>query len=87
VPELQLTVVRFLAGLVLFIFPLTHATSGGDAIEVGFEAVLFANLAGVVTVTTAIIDDLYDPNGGLFNVNSVRDTRKWLPGTCKVRCH
>jgi hypothetical protein len=78
VPELQLSIVRLLAGLVLFIFPLTHATSGGDGIETGFEALLFSNLAGVVTVTTAIIDDLYQPHSGLFNVNGVRATLQVL---------
>ena len=75
VPELQLAIVRLLAALVLLIFPLTHATSvTGDALEVGFEAILFGNLCGVVSVTSAIIDDLHEPHSGLFTVMPVRDT-------------
>ena len=73
-PELQLVVVRVLAALVLLIFPLTHATSAGDGLEVGFEAVLFANLCWVVSVTTTIIDDLSTPYTGIFTVVSVRET-------------
>ena len=73
-PDLQLLVVKLLAALVLLIFPLTHATSAGDALEVGCEAVLFANLCWVVTVTVLIIDDLSVPYSGLFSVVSMRET-------------
>jgi len=75
-PEIQFTLLYFLALLELASFPLLGAGTSSlftNSILV-VQSVLFGCMAGSLTMTLVVIEQLWNPVGGAYNVDLVLET-------------